>query len=783
MKAILMCGLAKLRRRKISGLLLGICVLLATALLVNALILLNELDTLFDRAYEEMDGPQICALWSSELIPTDAVRSYLDSRTGITYQITENTKTVDYMEKDGTRLSNGILLELPESVDDDMLSPKTRSGGEPEMPGKNEVWITTKIANILHLAVGDNVSLQLADEAVTVRVSKIVSDPVFGSGSTNVYRMWCGYGRLSELPLAENNTVSYLELRFDEYSRQVEQDFIRDAEEHFRLPLGDTIYTYDRIKSGYTASYQMVGTLLSLVSAVLAVMIAALTLFLVRSDMDEDVRNIGIYRSLGMTGTGVVSIYLVCYGIIGLAGTALGSTLGGFFSRGIITSVHRDVGIHTVAFTESGGYQLLAGCIVLAAVMLIGFCTVFKVRGLNASYAVRTGAWPLKKPGRKKPKNTYWNGRASFELYYAVRGGKKPRYAYIAGVSLILGCLSILCLGCLNAVQNIDREPEMWGFIKTDIYVTSLENVPVSGIIPELENDPRVDYTYGANKISAQYKPDPGGTWQSIATEIYELPWNDKVKDRALEGRRPLKNDEIGVGLALARTYGLEVGESIELVVNGKRAEYTITGIFQTLSNYGNVLRMVTEDLDRFAKAGGTYGDYMLVLTNGTDKWDLAEELNEKYDGMFSFIAAKSNGENIAGVLKPAVGTILTFLFLVTLLTTINLTFILVRREQRLIGMLKALGMTSRQILKIYAWRNCLSAFAGNTLGLLLGIFVIPDLLTPYARVLGITEFPFVNSPAGTAVSFVLLPICMFLGTTAIIKAIGTVSVKQLVSE
>ncbi len=25
----------------------------------------------------------------------------------------ENTKTIDYIEKDGTRLSNGILLELP----------------------------------------------------------------------------------------------------------------------------------------------------------------------------------------------------------------------------------------------------------------------------------------------------------------------------------------------------------------------------------------------------------------------------------------------------------------------------------------------------------------------------------------------------------------------------------------------------------------------------------------------------------------------------------------------
>lgn len=133
--------------------------------------------------------------------------------------------------------------------------------------------------------------------------------------------------------------------------------------------------------------------------------------------------------------------------------------------------------------------------------------------------------------------------------------------------------------------------------------------------------------------------------------------------------------------MTLAEEYGLEVGEGIELVVNGKQSEYTVTGIFQTLSNYGSVIRMVTEDLDQFVKASGSYGDYMLVLSSGADKWDYAKELNERYEGKFTFAAAKSNGENIAGVLKPVIGTVLTLLLLVTLLTAANLTSLLIRRE------------------------------------------------------------------------------------------------------
>lgn len=44
---------------------------------------------------------------------------------------------------------------------------------------------------------------------------------------------------------------------------------------------------------------------------------------------------------------------------------------------------------------------------------------------------------------------------------------------------------------------------------------------------------------------------------------------------------------------------------------------------------------MVTNDLDQFAGANGSYGDYMLVLSNGTDKWEYAKELSEIWRKVF----------------------------------------------------------------------------------------------------------------------------------------------------
>lgn len=794
MKAILMCGLAKVKRRKVPNLLLGVCIMFMAALMVNAAIILTELDTIFDRAYEEMNGPQLCCLWSKTAVSPDIVRQYLeDSPEKFDYQITENTRTIDYIEKDGTKLSNGILLELPNTEDQtgQMLSPvildgsKSNTSLESQMPAKDEVWVTAKTANILRLKVGDTLSLRFADTSVTVKVVKIVTDPVFGGSSTNVYRMWCGPGRLADYPAAMNQAASYLEIRFDQYSRQTERRFIRETEEYFQMPLGNTLYTYEQIKSGYTSVYQMAGGLLCLVSVILAVTVTWLALFLIKNDMDEDIRNIGIYKSLGMTGGQIVGAYLITYGMIGSAGAVLGSILGGWMNRQILTKILKDMGIYQVSFAGIRHYSLLVCLLAAAIILILCFCSVFKVQRLNASHAIKSGAWKASEKIQRVRQCSCYEGQSSFERYYALRGirNNKLRCLYIAGVSLIFGCLATVCFGCLNAVENIDKEPETWGFIQTDIYVTALEDTPVSSIIDELEQDPRIDYTYGVNKIHPKYQSREGGNWQNMTAEIYQLPWNQNIKDKSLYGARPQKEDEISIGLALAEKYDLEIGNTMDLFTGEDRKIYTITGIFQTLSNHGEIIRMVTDDLDRVKAMDNGFGDYMLVLSDSSDKWDYAEELNDKYNGEFSFIASKSNGENITGILAPAVLTVLAVLLIILVLVTTNLTFLLVRQDRKIIGLLKAVGMTSRQILKIYLWRNCLSAAAGNILGLAVGTFLMPDLLSPYAKQFGLTQFPFASSPAEAAAAGILLPSCIFLGTYVVVRTINRISVKELVSD
>lgn len=789
MKAIFLCGFAKLRRKKIQNLLLCTCIIIMAATLLNAFILLGKLGKVFEQSYESMQGPHMCALWSDSTFSPELVQQYLEaSPEKPEYLMTSKTKSLEYIVSGENRLSNGVLLELPKEISTDLISPRILDDLPITMPDGNEIWITTKLANILNLKVGDELILESSATSLPMQVVKIVADPVFGSANTPIYRIWCGYNQLETFPLPQGRTLSYLEIRFQEYSPSAERKFIQDAEEAFDMPLSDTIYTYDRIKAGYTSTYEMIGGISSLVSAILAVMIVVMTLFLVQSDMSEDIRKIGIYKSIGMTNGQVIASYLVGYGVLVLVGGVLGSILGEAFSKNILTSILGDLGIFKVAITGVLQYQIAVCILIFVTIMITSFCVIVKIHKLNTSHAIRRGTWTAenrrdKKRRKREGKEYSFIERVSFEFYYALKGmwNKKARYVFIATVSLVLGCLTILCIGSLKAINNIDEEPEIWGFIRSDIYITSLEDAPVSGILEELKEDQRVDYAYGVNRIYPQYKPQGQQGYQSIAASLYEIPWNPKVNHKFLEGRAPQKEDEIALGLGLVETYGLGVGDTMELFVNGKNRNYQIVGTFQTLANYGNIIEMVTENLDEFLEQG--YGDYMLVLHDGSAKWGYSEELNQKYNGSINFIASKSNGENLAGALVPALGTLITILLLITVLITINLTFILIKREQNLIGKLKAVGMTSWQILQIYLWRNCLSAAFGNILGILLGTFLMPVLLNPYAKVLGLAEFPFSSSVMGGIFVFFLLPVCMFVGTSTILKGINRVSVKRLVED
>lgn len=187
---------------------------------------------------------------------------------------------------------------------------------------------------------------------------------------------------------------------------------------------------------------------------------------------------------------------------------------------------------------------------------------------------------------------------SSFQ-FIELSGGQQQRAAILRAV--VNKPPLLLCdepTGSLNSAQSelvMDLLNELNQNGQTIILVTHDIKAAVRGKRVVYIEDGRMEgelFTYGVNKIYSQYKPDGQENWQSIVTELYELPWNDKIKDKSLYGRRPVQENEIGVGLALAEKYGFDVGENIELFVNGEKKEYEITGIFQTLSSYGNVIRM-----------------------------------------------------------------------------------------------------------------------------------------------------------------------------------------------
>ena len=68
-----------------------------------------------------------------------------------------------------------------------------------------------------------------------------------------------------------------------------------------------------------------------------------------------------------------------------------------------------------------------------------------------------------------------------------------------------------------------------------------------------------------------------------------------------LQGRQPLKNDEIALSVLNADSLQKKIGERITLVTNGHETQRTVTGIYQDVTNGGKTAKAISQPFPQSA--------------------------------------------------------------------------------------------------------------------------------------------------------------------------------------
>ncbi|MCI5500294.1 MAG: ABC transporter permease [Lachnospiraceae bacterium] len=304
---------------------------------------------------------------------------------------------------------------------------------------------------------------------------------------------------------------------------------------------------------------------------------------------------------------------------------------------------------------------------------------------------------------------------------------KKQNIAIAFIVALIVFSGEMMFSLYHNFVYDQDSLINLVGLEKPDILIKSKqsdinEGVDFDKMCDELVKEDNISraITCRASNMIVKSKDNK----MTISAEIYNEP--EKVRINTLvSGRHVKHSNEINISSVVAERLGVNKGDTVMIESNKKEEAYVISGITQRISNLGISLIMSEEGAKRInctAKPDSLY----VYLNDASDIKGEIKQIKASYNNT-SDIVYSDFDEIYQSVLSSFTGSLksLCIIFVIVTIIVIALIILLVMkmkmvREKRNMGIYKAIGFTTIQII----WQNVMSFAPVISVGALAGVLI-----------------------------------------------------------
>lgn len=221
------------------------------------------------------------------------------------------------------------------------------------------------------------------------------------------------------------------------------------------------------------------------------------------------------------------------------------------------------------------------------------------------------------------------------------------------------------------------------------------------------------------------------------------------IEKRLVQGSFRLGANEVLIGAALAQNLQLEIGESLAIELpGGGRQSLTISGIFD-LGNQNLNDAWVFLDLDRAMRLLGYSGRVLQIEAQVLEVFEadlLAQELSRGYSQLEVTNWKEDNADLLVALQSQSSSTytIQVFVLLAVTLGIASVLAVSVVQKSKQIGILKAMGISSRSASRIFLFQGGLLGFAGSLVGVGLGFLLTQFFLWGTSLRTGEPIFPLV---------------------------------------
>lgn len=644
-----------------------------------------------------------------------------------------------------------------------------------------EIIVPVSFKTLYDTRIGDTVTLgKEKEEDLKYKIAAYMEDPYMGSSIMGIKTLLISDEDFSRIFEKYTGSGFILSIFKDEISEMSDVEFEK------KLNQGTQYSGYSWITLSRTQAYSYMTMLTNIFSGILVafmVLLVIATLIVlnhnINSSIEQDYVNLGILKAVGITNNMIKLSFISGYMIFVIIGAAFGILV----SIPVIALVNRmirpSVGLYiesTPALFES----VTTLAVIFIVIVLFVLCKLRKISKISPVSAINGGRKDVhfsslfKLPISKRALD------ASL-AYRHITSGKK-QYIGAVLITVILTFFMVVISDMCICFSNEDKINEMFSPVVYDMcsYATTDEDweekmADVESIIGKYTDYTK--YIYGSQYVVL----NDTQIWCGIMSEP------DLIKN-VYDGRTCTYDNEILITEYMTENYGIEIGDEVTIGLNGKFADFIVTGYYQCTNDMG---KNITMSLDGYYKIAGepkegSRSNYCYDLEENEFCDKICEEITAKYTEDEVRFDGTDDWNGTDPVISALYGITVLIYILSGVFVAITVVLVCVKmfvKERQDYGIYKALGFTSAKLRRQFAARFVICALLGSVIGIICTLLFSDAMVNVILEMFGMYNFSSSLSLAAAMVPVIFMSVVYYLFSYAVSRKIKKVTPRILINE
>lgn len=494
--------------------------------------------------------------------------------------------------------------------------------------------------------------------------------------------------------------------------------------------------------------------------------------FTILMTLEEDVKEIGVMKAIGISKKDIQYQYLGKYIVLTMLACLCGFLCSFLMQSMLFENIQLYMG---VSASNAVSYVIPFVAVILTALLILGFCNriLKKMHRITPLQALHSTIM-LNKKEKLSAISLSKHKKMPVALYLSIQDlwSRKRIYLSVFFVVMLSSFLMIVPKN-LQSTMSSKSFVRYMGIGDSDIRMDI--NYDAGNNEHDIEDQLALDEDIEMYESYQTYLVDQknkDGEWEDLQIETGDF---SKFPLAYLHGQAPSQKHEIALSYAAAHQQDATLDDTIEVRINGNSQLFTVSGIYQDITNGGKSAKTACELKDRIPIRN-------VININFKEGVDPVEKMNEYQQQFQNVKTTDMEGyvtQTMSALLQQITQIVRIAIMLALVITIFQISLflkMLLKRDENESTILLCIGFTKEQIQFQYMLVMMLISICGIIAGTLLANIGGEYLLGIAMQSMGITQIRFTIVPWMT---YFLLPMLLLSGV-GIASIIATRTIKTL---